>query len=131
MTKKTAGVYIDEIYTLKNVDLKEANAKVASLKKLLGTKIDDMESKFKKSELNGMIGKIGKLKIEPVDKIVMDDYDIFNAWVIKNKAIDCYQKKLSEKAILDRMVDKKGRPTNKLPPGLKFFKTIKYSITKA
>ncbi len=131
MAGKTIGKYVDEIYTLKSVDLKAANAEVSRLKKIISKKNDEMEAKFKKSDLDGAIGKIGKLKIEPVEKFQVDDYDIFNAWVKKNDAFDCYEKKLSQKGITDRMVDRKGNPTKKLLPGLKIFETIKYSITKA
>lgn len=72
----------------------------------------------------GAIGKAYKVEVVRGEKPVVDDWPAFFAYVGRTKAWDLLQRRVSEKALADRIAD------GKKIPGWKPFNTVGVSLTK-
>jgi hypothetical protein len=72
----------------------------------------------------GAVGKTHKVIVSTEDKIIVEDWGLFYAYVHKTKSYDMLQKRLSDAAIQARIND------GKKVPGTGTFKAVKVSLTK-
>ncbi len=121
---KPMGARADLIYALrakrqvaqKIVDEIEAEEK--ALKELI---INELP----KSESRGVTGKVANVKVIIKDVPQVDDWDKFYEYVRKTKRTDLLQRRPAETAI-NEILD-----SGKTVPGVKMFKAVTLSITKA
>jgi len=83
------------------------------------------EKKLKKESLTGFTGKVTALKLQPKSSPYIKDDKKFFAWVKRNSAFDCLQRRLNESAINERFEAKKR------VPGIEFWDYLRLSVTKA
>lgn len=73
---------------------------------------------------SGAFGKRYKVKVEQAEKPVVKDWNIYYAYISKNKAWDLLQKRVGEAALQARLDD------GKKVPGIEMFHYAKVSLTK-
>lgn len=74
----------------------------------------------------GAAGKHHMVRVIIKQKPQVREWDKFYAYVHKNKAFDLLQRRLSETAIIDRMMEARGKKL----PGIEMFNTVDVSLTK-
>lgn len=76
----------------------------------------------------GAAGKTHRVqvKIDPKLRVAPEKWNEFYAWVAKNKAWDMLQKRISDKAIAERL----AQPRPPKIPGVETFNAVKVSLTK-
>jgi hypothetical protein len=79
---------------------------------------------FKKTELEGAQGKTHQLKISRSEHPVPKNWPKIYDYIVKNKAFDLLQKRLSSTAVKARWKDKK------VVPGIEKFDKLGLSLTK-
>lgn len=72
----------------------------------------------------GAVGKTHKVEVVRGEKQIVKDWPMFFAYVAKTKAWDLVQRRVSDVAMRDRIVD------GKIPPGTEPFKFVTVSLTK-
>lgn len=72
----------------------------------------------------GAIGKAYKVTVVTKEKPQVKDWPLFYAYVLKNKAFDLLQRRLSDTAIAERIADKRK------VPGVEMFNATTVSLTK-
>lgn len=120
---KTMGACADRIYSLrlerlaaqKLVDGIEAEEK--ALKEHIITTLP-------KSETTGVAGKLARVTVVSKEIPQVRDWDAFYKYVIKNKAFDMLQRRLSDTAVNARL------EAGKKVDGVEIFKTVSLSINK-
>lgn len=60
-----------------------------------------------KSESTGIAGKVARATIVTKEEPTVENWDDFWAWVVKNKAFDCVQRRISAPAIRARWENRK------------------------
>ena len=101
---------------------KEIQKRKAARKKIENELLD----RFKKSELEGAVGKIAKCQLKKVTGAQLKDWGKLAAYVIKNKAPELFQRRISKEAWLEHLDQRKGRPV----PGISMYQETRLSVTK-
>lgn len=120
---KTLGQSIDELYRL-DKEISEQNAKLKALNstrfKLETLMLDDFGAK----EIRGASGKLGKASIRKTEHATVKDRKKFFSYVLKNKAFDLLQNRVTSKAFFDR------KSEGVIVPGIDIFVRHKISVLK-
>jgi hypothetical protein len=100
------------------------NAKVDSYKEDESKIEDHIINSFKKSEIEGAKGRVATagIKNNPVAKV--NDWDKFFAWMAKTKSWDMMQRRVNNKAYVERLEAKQ------VVPGTETFVKVSLSLTK-
>jgi hypothetical protein len=69
-----------------------------------------IESLQKTKGTTGIAGKLAKVLLVDKEKIIAEDWAAVDAYVIKNKATDLYQRRLSDEAVKERWERKEKIP---------------------
>ena len=122
---KTMGALADMLYKnkLELATAKKAHTKLDDERKAI---IAHVIATFPKQDLDGALGKLGKLEIKSKDRPQIDDREKFNKYIAKHGAFDMLQARVSDKAITDRIDDGVKMSTM----GIKMFNTVTVSCTK-
>ncbi len=140
-TKKTAkkktiglklGTMIDRLYKAQQ-HIAEASREVARAERVVQQRKHkaagietEIRNRFKRSTLEGAEGKIARVSLKKVVGPQLKDWDKLAAFVLKNKACELFQRKISKQAWLDWLDDRKQRPV----PGIQKYEEISLSVTK-
>lgn len=123
---KTLGACADKLYKLREEryelgkKIKEIEAEESEIKDYIINNLSKQDSK-------GVSGKVANVKIKTDEVPVVNDWDAFYKFVVKNKAFDMLQKRINTKAVRDRIEDTKDFAKK---AGVGSFTTISVSITK-
>ena len=120
---KSLAVCADMLYETRTKRLavqKEVDALQAVESALREHLIDNLP----KSQATGVSGKTANAKIMTDFKPRVTDWDKFRAYIIKNKAFELLQKRVSDEAIQERW------DAGKEIPGVERFQVVKVSLTK-
>lgn len=119
---KALGACADLLYEVRQRRL-EADKLAAAWKEQEQRIIDHVVDNLPK-ESSGAMGKGYMVRVITKQKPQVKDWDAFWEYVRKNKAYDLLQKRISDGAVQDRLMDKK-----KLP-GVELFTAVTVSLTK-
>jgi hypothetical protein len=119
---KSMGACADLLHDKKQERL--AADKAAALLKVEEVRLENYIIDNLDKASSGAVGRRFIARVKTDDKIVVEDWPTFYAYVAKYKAYDMLQKRLSEAAIQARLDDKKK------VPGIGTFKVVKVSLTK-
>ena len=86
----------------------------------------EIRNRFKKDTLEGSEGRLFKVSLKKVVGPQLKDWDKLAAFVLKNKACELFQRRISKQAWLDWLEDRKQRPI----PGISKYEEIRLSVTK-
>ena len=120
---KKLGSCADKLYRLKT-------SRLAAQKIVDGLEEEEKALKahiidtLPKSEASGVAGRLVRVSISKKDVPQVKDWVKFRAYVKKHNAFDLLQKRLSSKAILDRLDD------GKKIPGVEMFTAVSVSMNK-
>lgn len=120
---KTMGACADLVYELRNKRLtaqKVAEAIETEEKALREHIINSLP----KSQTTGVAGKVARVTVTSKDIPQVEDWPKFYAYVVKNKAFDMMQRRLSTEAVQSRLDE------GKKVAGVKVFKAVTLSINK-
>ena len=120
---KTLGACADALYTLRKERLALEDQ---------AEKIKQKESAIKeyfikqvpKSKADGIIGKLATAKLNPTMVAQVEDWDKLHAYIVKKKAWELLQRRVSDSAARERW------EAGESIPGVKPFKVINVSTTK-
>lgn len=119
----TPGACVDKLYALERKRA-EAQHKVDEIKKEYRVLEDHLLNTLPKDQLDGAIGRTATAKIQYSNVPTVEDWDKVHAYIIRHKAWDLMQKRLSTEACRLRWEDKKAIP------GVGVFRKISLSLTK-
>lgn len=119
---KSMSACADLLYDLRTERLEADKVAAALLEREKALKEHIINNLSKDS--SGAMGKHHKVKVEPKVILQVDDWPAFHAYVSKTKAWDMLQKRISDKAVSDRIAD------GKKVPGVVEFHTKTVSLTK-
>lgn len=120
---KSIGACADLLFDLREKRLKLD--KEAAKAKAAETALADHIINTLPKDSTGAAGKHHRVQVKLKEVPQVKDWPAFYAYVKKNNAFDLLQKRLSEGAVQERLVEsKKGLP------GVEIFKTPKVSLTK-
>lgn len=123
-TNPKLGAEIDALFKLRQKsDAAEAKAKAA--KKVLTDAMDALLEKFDKNDLNGARGKLASVSVVKTENFNIVDQDTFGKYVLKNKALDLLQRRVSVTAVRERM------EAGKKVPGLETFTKVSLRLNSA
>lgn len=118
------GDAIDKLMALRNArkkltrEAKDARATESKFE-------DAILLKFKKSELEGARGKTAQASVSRVDYPTITDFAKLAAYIVKNRAVDLVQRRLSADAVRARWSD------GKEIPGIGHFNKVTLHLSKA
>ena len=126
------GTLIDRHYKanqvvarLKRLEQKaEQNTKRAQVKANVLEQV--IRDRFKRGEINGAFGKVAVAQLKPLTSAQISDWGKLSKYVIKENAIDLFQRRINKAAWIERLADRKNRPI----PGIKKYDRIVLSTTK-
>ncbi len=121
---KAMGACADLLFTT-NQTRKDLEKQVADLKKQETTIKEHIIQSLPKDEASGVTGKVGKVRVISKDVPQVEDWDKVYKYIVKNKAFELIQRRLSNPAVQERWDAKKKIP------GIGTFKTITVSLSKA
>ena len=126
------GTLIDRLYKAEQ-DIAEANREKARIeqeirrRKAKRAKIaNEIQDRFKKDQIDGAEGKLARVRLKKVTAPTLRNWAKLAAYVIKNKAPELFQRRISKEAWLDHLEKRKGRPV----PGIETYEEIRLSVTK-
>lgn len=119
----TIGAAIDLLYRTRE-ERKLLEAKAATIKEAESTIEDAIFAKFKKAELDGARGKAAQASVSSSDVPTLEDWEKFEAYVIKTKSLDLLQRRVAVEAIRARWAEKK------VVPGVGVFTKVRLHLTK-
>lgn len=127
---KSMGACADLLHAKRTARL-AADKVAAALKAEEQTIIEHIIDNLDK-ESTGAAGKTHRVQVvkEDIPQLDTDNVMDFFAWMSKNKAYDCVQRRLSKDAIMARIEYDKNGKVKKMPPGVKMFTALKVSLTK-
>lgn len=117
------GSLIDQMYD-QDQKIKKQHTVLAKLKSERAALETKLLKTFKQQELDGARGVKGAARINRRDLVSIKDRTKFNAYVLKNKAFDLYQARVSTEAYFARVEE------GETVPGVGIFPKISISITK-
>ena len=120
---KTKGALVDRLYEVKQQRL-ALQRQVAAIQEEETALAEAVINTLPSSDLTGIVGKVGKATVVVGETYQVENWDALYKYVVKNKAFELLQRKLSTKAIEERI-----ESGNKIP-GVKKFKYKKVSISK-
>ncbi len=118
------GAAVDLLFKVRS-ERKRIQAQAEAMKaqeELIEEKIFGM---FKKQDLDGARGKAAQASVSTSDVPVLEHWELFEPYVIKNKALHLFQRRLSVEACRELWQDKKGIP------GVGVFTKVRLHLTKA
>jgi len=140
-TKKTAkkktiglklGTLIDRLYKAQQ-HIAEASREVARAERVVQQRKHkaavietEIRDRFKRGTLEGAEGKIARVSLKKVTGPQLKNWDKLAAFVLKNKAPELFQRRISKQAWLDWLDDRNQRPI----PGITKYEEIRLSVTK-
>ena len=86
----------------------------------------EIRERFKKGSLDGAEGKIARVSLKTVTGPQLRDWSKLATYVLKNKAPELFQRRISKQAWLDHLDERKQRPI----PGISKYEEIRLSVTK-
>ncbi len=130
--KLKLGTLIDRLYKAQQ-HIAEASREVARAERVVQQRKHkaagietEIRARFKKDTLEGSEGKLARVSLKKVVGPQLKDWDKLAAFVIKNKAPELFQRRISKQAWLDWLDDRKQRPI----PGISKYEEIRLSVTK-
>ncbi len=130
--KLKLGTLIDRLYKAQQ-HIAEASREVARAERVVqnrkhkATMIEtEIRARFKRGTLEGAEGKIARVSLKKVVGPQLKNWDKLAAFVLKNKAPELFQRRISKQAWLDWLDDRKQRPI----PGITKYEEIRLSVTK-
>ncbi len=130
--KLKLGTLVDRLYKAQQ-EVAEANREKARMERIVQTKKHkaatietEIRNRFKRSTLEGAEGKIARVSLKKLVGPQLKDWDKLAAFVLKNKACELFQRKISKQAWLDWLEERKQRPI----PGISKYEEIRLSVTK-
>ena len=130
--KLKLGTLIDRLYKSQQViaekqrevaraerDVQKAKHKAAAIE-------TEIRERFKRGTLEGAEGKLARVSLKTVTGPQLKNWDKLAAFVLKNKAPELFQRRISKQAWLDWLDDRKQRPI----PGITKYEEIRLSVTK-
>ena len=123
---KRIGGAVDLYYKTKATRL-ALEKQVEALRKQEQALKDHCINTIPKSNATGVSGAIGRARIVPKEKPRVDDWVKVYRYIRRHDAFDMLQRRLSEKAVEERMEHARG---HKLP-GISMFPYVDVSLTKA
>lgn len=98
------GAAIDLLDKMRD-ERKAVAAKVDAMKKQENELEEAIFNKFKKQELEGARGLRAQCSISRSEVPTADEWEKIDGWIIKNKALDLLQRRLSVEAVRERWKD--------------------------
>lgn len=132
MARLRLGTLIDRLYKQNQIVARKkrlvANAEtVAKREQSKANKIDaEIRDRFKQETINGSTGSIGRAELKPLKSAQLSDWKKLAKYVIKENAVDLFQRRINKAAWLERLADRKNRPI----PGIKSYDRVVLSVTK-
>jgi len=120
---KTLGACADALYQLRGARLKlqkEVDALKADETALSAHIIDTLP----KSQATGVAGKLARVSVVGKDVPQVQDWDAFYKYVTRTKQFDLLQRRLSDAAVMERLI------ANKKIPGVGLFRVTRVSLGK-
>ena len=119
------GTLIDRLWKA-DQEVKAKEAEVKKLKAKRGDIEDEIYARFTKDQINGATGKLAKVSLRRSKSGTITDYDAFEKFVYRNKALELLQTRISNKAWQERVTQRKGKPI----PGVSTFERVSISLRK-
>lgn len=130
--KLKIGTLIDRLWKAQQ-EVAEANREVSRLEQIVSKKKTkaahietEIRERFKKDSLDGAEGKLARISLKKVVGPQLKDWNKLAAFVIKNKAPELFQRRISKQAWLDWLDERGQRPV----PGISKYEEIRLSVTK-
>jgi len=130
--KLKLGTLIDRLYKAQQ-HIAEASREVARAERVVQQRKHkaamietEIRDRFKKGTLEGAEGKLARVSLKTVTGPQLKNWDKLAAFVLKNKAPELFQRRISKQAWLDWLDDRKQRPI----PGISKYEEIRLSVTK-
>ncbi len=124
LSARSLGAAIDAIEKLQEKE-DALEAQLSALrKKILGEK-NKVLKRFKKSTLHGARGRFGVASVIERDIPQVKDFDKVMKYVIKRKAFELLQKRVSAEAWRERV------EANDIVPGIEAYKDVKLRVVKS
>jgi hypothetical protein len=120
---KTLGQYTDEIFDQDQV-IKGIEKKLSAAKKIRADLENEFLKAFEKSDIDGCRGKRGTATVSTAQFPSIANRKKFEQYVLKNKAFDLFQSRVTAKAYFARLEE--GEEV----PGVKVFDRIRVSVRK-
>lgn len=120
---KTPGGCVDAIYKL-DMEITATKKTLKEQEEQRSALAEHVQTVFTKEKITSAKTKNARVEFKPKHRWNAEDWDKIHAYITKNKAWDLMQKRLSDKAIDDRIED------GKKIPGVKKFSYNKMSITE-
>ncbi len=120
------GTRIDRLYKLRD-EIRAKEKALKTLKAKFSKEEDAIFKGYKKQELDGAQGKVGKVTIKRTVVGNIKNYKTFTNWLMKHKHPELLQRRVSNVAYRELLDQRKG----KLIPGMESFEKITLSLTKA
>jgi hypothetical protein len=121
--KKSLGAWIDEIYVA-DQKIDAAEGVVRGLKEKRRELEDTLLKMFKGQDIDGCKGKTAVARVSKARFPSIKDRRKFDIYVLKNKALDLFQNRISSKAYFARLEE------GEKVPGISIFERISVSINK-
>jgi len=121
---KSNGALADRLFVIRQERL-DAQRKVDALSAEETALKDAVIDRLPTSDLTGASGKVGRVTVIQDEVPQVEDWDAFYKYMMKKKAFEMLQRRLSTKAVEERL------SAGEKVPGVKMFKFKKVSITKA
>jgi len=130
--KLNLGTLIDRLYKAQQ-HIAEASREVARAERIVQQRKHkaagietEIRNRFKRNTLEGAEGKIARVSLKKVVGPQLKNWDKLAAFVLKNKAPELFQRRISKQAWLDWLDDRNQRPI----PGILKYEEIRLSVTK-
>lgn len=130
--KLNLGTLIDRLYKAQQ-HIAEASREVARAERVVQQRKHkaagietEIRNRFKRGTLEGAEGKIARVSLKTVVGPQPKDWGKIEAYVIKTKSCELFQRRISKQAWLDHLDDRNQRPI----PGISTYEEIRLSVTK-
>ena len=104
--------------------IKEAEKKVKKLKEAYAKIELEVFNEFDKEDIAGAMGRVAQATLSRPLYPTLKDYESFERFVYRNKALDLLQRRVHKLNWLDRLEVRKGRPI----PGVETFQKTVLSV---
>lgn len=130
--KLNLGTLIDRLYKAQQ-HIAEASREVARAERVVAQRKHkakgietEIRNRFKRGTLEGAEGKIARVSLKKVVGPQPTDWEKLEAYVIRTKSCELFQRRISKQAWLDHLDDRNQRPV----PGISKYEEIRLSVTK-
>lgn len=117
------GTLLDRLLAA-DVLIKEAEKKVKKLKDAYAKIESEVFDEFDKGDIAGAMGKVAQATLTRPVYPTLKDYESFERFVYRNKALDLLQRRVHKTNWLDRLEVRKGQPI----PGVETFEKTVLSV---